>query len=175
MRVLILAEDCNPQWPSLPVVGFKAARAIADHADVTVATHIRNRENIERVGFGKAKVHYIDNEYIARRLHKFATLIRAKNRTMAPPVAARSATNSPFRSAVTIIKSCTVRAMSSRGGPMFRCSCGAKELWEITVLKPALFAGEGLKYPMTGIIKINPYKLEWERQSLSEFMIIGSA
>jgi hypothetical protein len=42
-------------------------------------------------------------------------------------------------------------------------------------VKPALFAGEGLKYPMTGIIKINPYKLEWERQSLSEFMIIGSA
>src|SRR5262245_54355383 len=48
MRVLILADDCNPEWPSLPIVGYKAARAIAEHADVTVATHVRNRNNIEK-------------------------------------------------------------------------------------------------------------------------------
>jgi glycosyltransferase involved in cell wall biosynthesis len=76
MRVLILAEDCNPEWPSLPVVGFKAAKAIAERADVTVATHIRNRDNIEKVGFGKARVHYIDNEYIARPLYNLARFLR---------------------------------------------------------------------------------------------------
>lgn len=76
MRVLILADDCNPDWPSLPVVGYKAARAIADHADVTVATHVRNRENIEKAGFGRAEVQYINNEYVARPLYKLATLIR---------------------------------------------------------------------------------------------------
>jgi hypothetical protein len=76
MRVLILADDCNPEWPSLPVVGYKTARAIAEHADVVVATHIRNRANIEKIGFGNAIVRYIDNEYIARRLSKFATWLR---------------------------------------------------------------------------------------------------
>lgn len=65
MRVLILADDCNPDWPSLPVVGYNAARAIAEHAEVVVATHIRNRSNIESVGFGRAQVIYVDNEYIA--------------------------------------------------------------------------------------------------------------
>lgn len=81
MRVLILADDCNPEWPSLPVVGYKAARAIAEHADVVVATHVRNRENIEKVGFGRAKVRYVDNEYVARPLYKLAKLIRGGTST----------------------------------------------------------------------------------------------
>lgn len=76
MRVLILADDCNPEWPSLPVVGYKAARAIAEHCDVVVATHIRNRENIEKAGFGKAQVRYVDSEYIARPMFKLAQWVR---------------------------------------------------------------------------------------------------
>ena len=31
-RVLILAEECNPEWPSLPIVGYKYAREIAKRA-----------------------------------------------------------------------------------------------------------------------------------------------
>jgi glycosyltransferase involved in cell wall biosynthesis len=76
MRVLILADDCNPEWPSLPVVGYKAARAIAEHADVVVATHIRNRGNIAKIGLGRAKVRYLDSEYVARPMSKFANLLR---------------------------------------------------------------------------------------------------
>jgi glycosyltransferase involved in cell wall biosynthesis len=75
-RALILADDCNPEWPSLPVVGFKAARSIADHAEVTVATHVRNRPNIEKSGFGRARVEYVDNEYVARGLYKLNTWLR---------------------------------------------------------------------------------------------------
>ena len=76
MRILILADDCNPEWPSLPAVSYKAARAIAEYADVVVATHVRNRENIEKVGFGHAKVRYFDNEYIARPMFKLAKFLR---------------------------------------------------------------------------------------------------
>jgi glycosyltransferase involved in cell wall biosynthesis len=76
IRALILADDCNPEWPSLPVVGYKAARSIADHAEVTVATHVRNRPNIDKVGFGRARVEYVDNEYIARGLYKLNTWLR---------------------------------------------------------------------------------------------------
>lgn len=79
LRVLVLADDCNPEWPSLPVVGYKAARAIADYADVTVATHVRNRPNLERAGFGQAKVEYIDNEYIAKGMYKLNTWLRGGN------------------------------------------------------------------------------------------------
>jgi len=76
MRVLILAESCNPEWPSLPAVTYKAIKAIAELAEVTVATSVRNRENIEKVGFGRATVEYIDTEYVAKPLYKVATFLR---------------------------------------------------------------------------------------------------
>jgi glycosyltransferase involved in cell wall biosynthesis len=76
MRVLLLANDCNPDWPSLPVVGYNACRGIAEHVDTTVATHVRNAEAIEARGLGKARVEYIDNEYIASPMYKTATWLR---------------------------------------------------------------------------------------------------
>lgn len=76
MRVLLLADECNPEWPSLPIVGFKLCRAIAEHADVVVATHVRNRPAIARAGFGRAAVEYLDNEYVAAPLHRLGAFLR---------------------------------------------------------------------------------------------------
>jgi len=81
MRVLILADNCNPEWPSLPVVAYKAAKAISEHAEVVVVTHIRNRENIEKVGLGRATVRYVDSEYVARPMFKLATFLRGGTAT----------------------------------------------------------------------------------------------
>ncbi|QRI61835.1 glycosyltransferase family 4 protein [Shinella sp. PSBB067] len=75
-RVLLLAEICNPEWPSLPVVGYKYARALASVADVKVATHVRNRPAIEAAGEFGDKVIYIDNEWIAGRMHKLSEILR---------------------------------------------------------------------------------------------------
>jgi glycosyltransferase involved in cell wall biosynthesis len=75
-HVLLLAESCNPEWPSLPVVGYKYAKALAQVADVTLVTHIRNRENIEKAGDFGAPVAYIDNEWIAARMYRLAKIIR---------------------------------------------------------------------------------------------------
>ncbi|MEM9757262.1 MAG: glycosyltransferase family 4 protein [Pseudomonadota bacterium] len=75
-RILVLAESCNPNWPSLPVVGYKYARALAEVADVTLVTHIRNRENIEAAGDIGAPVLYIDTEWLAGPMYKLAKLIR---------------------------------------------------------------------------------------------------
>ena len=76
MRVLILAESCNPEWPSLPGVGYKACRAIADHAEVLVATHVRNRPALSRSGCGGAEIAFLDNEYVASPLYKVSKLLR---------------------------------------------------------------------------------------------------
>lgn len=75
-RVLILADDCNPEWPSLPVVGYKYARALAQVTDATIVTHIRNRENIEKAGEIIDKVTYVDNEWIARPMGQLSILLR---------------------------------------------------------------------------------------------------
>ena len=76
MKVLILAEQCNPQWPSLPIVGYKASKAIADLIDCTLVTHIRNKDNIEKAGFSNAEIIYVDNEYIAKPIYKFSKWVR---------------------------------------------------------------------------------------------------
>lgn len=75
-RVLLLAESCNPEWPSLPIVGYKYARALASVADVKIATHIRNRPAIEARDELGDKVTYIDNEWIAARMHRLAEFLR---------------------------------------------------------------------------------------------------
>lgn len=79
MRVLILAENCNPEWPSLPVVGFKLARALGDHVEATVATQVRNKPNIDKVGMGRCEVVYIDNEYFSAPMYKLTTALRGGN------------------------------------------------------------------------------------------------
>jgi glycosyltransferase involved in cell wall biosynthesis len=76
MRVLILADSCNPDRASLPVVGYKAALALADVCDVSLATHVRNRESLERTGCGSSEITYIDNEYIAKPMYRLGTLMR---------------------------------------------------------------------------------------------------
>jgi len=76
LNVLILADLCNPDWPSLPVVGYKYAKAIADYADVTVVTQIRNKPNLDRDGLGKANVVYLDTEKIAVPIYKAAQFLR---------------------------------------------------------------------------------------------------
>lgn len=76
LRALLLAESCNPDWPSLPVVGYKYARALSERTDVTLVTHVRNRPAIDREGDFAGHVHYIDTEWIARPLYRLATWLR---------------------------------------------------------------------------------------------------
>jgi glycosyltransferase involved in cell wall biosynthesis len=75
-RVLILAEKCNPQWPSLPIVAYKYARALSEVAKVTLVTQVRNRPNIEAAGDFGAPVAYIDNEWVGRPLYLLAQRLR---------------------------------------------------------------------------------------------------
>ncbi len=76
MRVLALAEECNPDWPSLPLVGYNACRALAERVELTVATHVRNRPFLEASGAFGAELVFIDNEYVARPMYRAATFLR---------------------------------------------------------------------------------------------------
>lgn len=74
-RILILADEFNPEWPSLPIVGYKYALEIARHCDVTVVTHVRNRENVQKANC-PLRVVYLDTEYVAAPMFRLARLLR---------------------------------------------------------------------------------------------------
>ena len=79
VRVLLLAEQCNPDWPSLPVVGYNYAVSIAGLCDVVVATQVRNEPNIRMhrpEDDESLRFEFIDTEYIARPLHRLANVLR---------------------------------------------------------------------------------------------------
>jgi glycosyltransferase involved in cell wall biosynthesis len=79
LRVLLIAEACNPTWTSVPLVGYNFARALAARPDlrVTLVTHVRNRDGLATSDIGKlADVVFIDNEFIARPVYKLARLLR---------------------------------------------------------------------------------------------------
>jgi len=76
LRILLLSESCNPEWPSLPVVAYNTARALANHAEVVLVTQVRNRPVLEKTGAGNASIVYLDTEYVAAPLHKFSGFVR---------------------------------------------------------------------------------------------------
>jgi glycosyltransferase involved in cell wall biosynthesis len=63
------------------VVAYKYARALADHLDAVVVTQVRNRPNLERAGFGRAEVIYLDTERIAAPVFKLAIALRRGDST----------------------------------------------------------------------------------------------
>lgn len=76
MKVLMLAEVCNPYWPSLPGFSYSLANTLGSKTEVTLVTHVRNKENIEKEKHNFSEIIYIDNEYIASPLDKLSKLLR---------------------------------------------------------------------------------------------------
>ncbi len=48
LKVLMIAEQCNPDWPSVPLVCYNFYREISQIVDVTLVTHERNRKAFEQ-------------------------------------------------------------------------------------------------------------------------------
>jgi len=77
LRVLLIAEAANPEWVSVPLIGWSLSRAIAQLTDAHMVTHVRNRQAIERAGLVEGRdFTAIDNEQVAGPLWRFADRIR---------------------------------------------------------------------------------------------------
>ncbi|WP_292753845.1 hypothetical protein, partial [Nostoc sp. NMS4] len=79
LKILLIVEQCNPDWASVPLVGYKFSQGISQLVDVTLVTHGRNREALEKHPAPKNVV-YLNESKLTQKYHKIVSNITNRNR-----------------------------------------------------------------------------------------------
>lgn len=83
LKVLMVAEQCNPDWVSVPLVSYNFYQEISRIADVTLVTHARNREGFQKYGI-PAKAIFLEESRLIRLYHRLVWNLIAKGRSNWP-------------------------------------------------------------------------------------------
>ncbi len=83
MKCLLIINQCTPEWASVPLVGYNFFHGISRLADVTLATHIRNRNALEKVRAGR-KIVYIPESTAVQNYYRIVSRVLNRGNTNWP-------------------------------------------------------------------------------------------
>jgi glycosyltransferase involved in cell wall biosynthesis len=72
MKILLVIEQCNPDWPSVPLVGYQFFKALSELAEVTLVTHSRNQHALEQQLIEPKRIVYIQESWLAQAYYQAA-------------------------------------------------------------------------------------------------------
>jgi glycosyltransferase involved in cell wall biosynthesis len=72
---LVIAEYANPNWSSVPLVGWAHWHALSEIVDGHLVTHGHNKENILAAGENPDRVTWIDATRVSRNVNRFASAL----------------------------------------------------------------------------------------------------
>ncbi len=76
-RVLLIAEQANPGWVSVPLEGWSHSQAISKLVDAHLVTHVRNQENLVKAGLVEGRdFTALDTAALDRPMYKLVNALR---------------------------------------------------------------------------------------------------
>lgn len=84
-KVLLIIESCNPEWSSVPLVGYNFYRQIKLFADVTLVTHQRNQAALEKIHGGEDII-YIEPSQAEERYYRVAARLSTFRKRVIWPI-----------------------------------------------------------------------------------------
>lgn len=71
LKVLLIIEQCNPEWSSVPWVGYCFYKSISQLVDATLVTHARNQTALEKV-HPERDIFYVEESDFIKQYYKVA-------------------------------------------------------------------------------------------------------
>jgi starch synthase len=78
LKVLLIVEQCNPDWASVPLEGYNYFRGINNLVDATLVTHIRNKPALEKHPEYE-NIFYIEEGKLSKQYYKMVEKFTARD------------------------------------------------------------------------------------------------